>query len=124
MLASDLPRAHAAAKLRQDAEKYLPTLTKASLAERLFEQFGLNKRKAQDMVESFFDEIFNALVLGESVKLSGFGNFQLHDKSERPGCNPKTEEEISIAARRFVAFQASQKVKGMVGEAQLQASAG
>lgn len=103
--------------MRQEAEKELPTLTKAELAELLFEQVGLNKREAKDMVETFFDEIRNALERGEAVKLSGFGNFQLRDKPQRPGRNPKTGEEIPITARRVVTFHASQKLKGMVEEA-------
>src|SRR3954466_5568181 len=102
------------AKARQEAEKPLPALTKAELAELLFEQVGLNKREAKDMVETFFDEIRDALERGESVKLSGFGNFQLRDKPRRPGRNPKTGEEIPITARRVVTFHASQKLKGMV----------
>ena len=80
-LAADLHRAMLVAKVRQEAEKDLPTLTKAELAELLFEQVGLNKREAKDMVETFFDEIRNALERGEAVKLSGFGNFQLDRKS-------------------------------------------
>ena len=100
----------------EEAEKALPTLTKAELAELLFEQVGLNKREAKDMVETFFDEIRNALERGEAVKLSGFGNFQLRDKPQRPGRNPKTGEEIPITARRVVTFHASQKLKGMVEE--------
>ncbi|SDF69779.1 integration host factor subunit alpha [Duganella sp. OV458] len=115
-LAADLHRAMQVARVRQDAEKDLPTLTKAELAELLFEQVGLNKREAKDMVETFFDEIRNALERGEAVKLSGFGNFQLRDKPQRPGRNPKTGEEIPITARRVVTFHASQKLKGMVEE--------
>ena len=114
VLAADLDRAVQEAKARSQAEKELPTLTKAELAELLFEQVGLNKREAKDMVETFFDEIRNALERGESVKLSGFGNFQLRDKPQRPGRNPKTGEEIPITARRVVTFHASQKLKGMV----------
>jgi integration host factor subunit alpha len=114
VLAADLDRAVQEAKARTQAEKELPTLTKAELAELLFEQVGLNKREAKDMVETFFDEIRNALERGESVKLSGFGNFQLRDKPQRPGRNPKTGEEIPITARRVVTFHASQKLKGMV----------
>jgi integration host factor subunit alpha len=114
ILAADLNRAVKEAQARTQAEKDLPTLTKAELAELLFEQVGLNKREAKDMVETFFDEIRNALERGESVKLSGFGNFQLRDKPQRPGRNPKTGEEIPITARRVVTFHASQKLKGMV----------
>ncbi|SNU84189.1 integration host factor subunit alpha [Pandoraea anapnoica] len=91
-----------------------PTLTKAELAELLFEHVGLNKREAKDMVEAFFESIRDALESGDSVKLSGFGNFQLRDKPQRPGRNPKTGEAIPIAARRVVTFHASQKLKTMV----------
>lgn len=117
VLDADLNRAMLEARARLQAEKELPTLTKAELAELLFEQVGLNKREAKDMVETFFDEIRNSLERGESVKLSGFGNFQLRDKPQRPGRNPKTGEEIPITARRVVTFHASQKLKGMVDDA-------
>ncbi|HEX4985667.1 MAG TPA: integration host factor subunit alpha [Burkholderiales bacterium] len=90
------------------------TLTKADLADLLFEKVGLNKREAKDMVESFFEEVRMALEGGDGVKLSGFGNFQLRDKPQRPGRNPKTGEEIPITARRVVTFHASQKLKAMV----------
>lgn len=90
------------------------TLTKAELADLLFEQVGLNKREAKDMVEGFFEEIRTALERGDSVKLSGFGNFQLRDKPQRPGRNPKTGEEIPITARRVVTFHASQKLKDQI----------
>ncbi len=113
-LSVDLKRAMREAQARSQAEKNLPTLTKAELGELLFEQVGLNKREAKDMVETFFDEIRDALERGESVKLSGFGNFQLRDKPQRPGRNPKTGEEIPITARRVVTFHASQKLKGLV----------
>ncbi len=92
------------------------TLTKAELADLLFEKVGLNKREAKDMVESFFEEIRIQLEKGESVKLSGFGNFQLRDKPQRPGRNPKTGVEIPITARRVVTFHPSQKLKSMVEE--------
>ncbi len=92
----------------------MTTLTKADLAELLFEKVGLNKREAKDVVESFFDEIRLALEKGDIVKLSGFGNFQLRDKPQRPGRNPKTGEEIPITARRVVTFHASQKLKANV----------
>ena len=90
------------------------TLTKAELADLMFEKVGLNKREAKDMVESFFEEIRLALEKGDSVKLSGFGNFQLRNKPQRPGRNPKTGEEIPITARRVVTFHASQKLKALV----------
>jgi len=90
------------------------TLTKAELAELLFERVGLNKRESKDMVETFFEEIRDALERGDSVKLSGFGNFQLRDKPQRPGRNPKTGEAIPISARRVVTFHASQKLKALI----------
>ena len=90
------------------------TLTKAELADLLFDKVGLNKREAKDMVEAFFDEVRLALEKGDSVKLSGFGNFQLREKPPRPGRNPKTGEEIPITARRVVTFHASQKLKAAV----------
>jgi len=114
VLAADLDRALLESKARNQAEKSLPTLTKAELAEMLFEHVGLNKREAKDMVETFFAEIRDALERGEAVKLSGFGNFQLRDKPQRPGRNPKTGEAIPITARRVVTFHASQKLKSMV----------
>ena len=93
------------------------TLTKAELADFLFEKVGLNKREAKDMVETFFEEIRAALENGDSVKLSGFGNFQLRNKPQRPGRNPKTGEEIPITERRVVTLHASQKLKALVQKA-------
>jgi integration host factor subunit alpha len=90
------------------------SLTKADLAESLFHELGLNKRKAKEIVELFFEEIRVALERGHVVKLSGFGNFQLRDKSERPGRNPKTGEEIPVLARRVVTFHPSQKLHEMI----------
>ena len=91
-------------------------LTKADIAERLFEEVGLNKREAKEIVELFFDEIKNALQSGEQVKISGFGKFELRDKSGRPGRNPKTGEEIPITPRRVVTYRTGQKLKAR-GEA-------
>ena len=85
-------------------------LTKAALAEKLFEELGLNKREAKEIIESFFEEIRKALESEEQVKLSGFGNFDLRVKKERPGRNPKTGEEIPISARRVVTFRPGQKL--------------
>lgn len=89
-------------------------LTKADMAERLFEELGLNKREAKELVEQFFEEIRSALEDGRQVKLSGFGNFDLREKNERPGRNPKTGEEIPISARRVVTFRSGQKLKARV----------
>ncbi|MBD3670381.1 MAG: integration host factor subunit alpha [Gammaproteobacteria bacterium] len=89
-------------------------LTKAEMAERLFEELGLNKREAKELVEMFFEEIRQALEHGQQVKLSGFGNFDLREKGQRPGRNPKTGEEIPITARRVVTFRPGQKLKARV----------
>ena len=89
-------------------------LTKADMAEKLFEELGLNKREAKELVELFFEEIRAALEHGRQVKLSGFGNFDLREKNERPGRNPKTGEEIPISARRVVTFRSGQKLKARV----------
>ena len=92
----------------------MTALTKADLAEMLFDELGLNKREAKEIVELFFEEIRSALENNEQVKLSGFGNFDLRDKSTRPGRNPKTGEEIPISARRVVTFKPGQKLKAKV----------
>src|SRR3972149_9407327 len=89
-------------------------LTKADLAEKLFEELGLNKREAKELVETFFEQVRNSLSSGSQVKLSGFGNFDLRDKNQRPGRNPKTGEEIPICARRVVTFRPGQKLKARV----------
>lgn len=91
-----------------------PALTKAQLAELLFEQIGLNKRESKDMVDAFFDLIVQSLIDGKDVKLSGFGNFQIRTKAPRPGRNPRTGEEIPIEARRVVTFHASSKLKEQI----------
>jgi len=90
------------------------SLTKAEIADRLYEELGFNKREAKEIVELFFEEIRSCLEANEHVKLSGFGNFELRDKSERPGRNPKTGEEIPISARRVVTFRPGQKLKARV----------
>ena len=92
----------------------MTALTKSEMAERLFEELGLNKREAKEIVELFFEEIRSCLEGNEQVKLSGFGNFDLRDKSQRPGRNPKTGEEIPISARRVVTFRPGQKLKARV----------
>ena len=89
-------------------------LTKADLAEQLFDELGLNKREAKELVENFFEEIRGALEAGQQVKLSGFGNFDLREKNQRPGRNPKTGEEIPISPRRVVTFRPGQKLKARV----------
>ncbi len=87
------------------------TVTKARLAEALFDEVGFNKREAKELIDQFFEEIRLSLEAGEAVKISGFGSFLLRDKKSRPGRNPKTGEEVPISARRVVTFRASQKLK-------------
>lgn len=93
-----------------------PALTKAQLAEMLFEQIGLNKRESKDMIDAFFDLVAHSLVEGHDVKITGFGNFQIRTKAPRPGRNPRTGEPIPIEARRVVTFHASQKLKEQIQE--------
>ena len=89
-------------------------LTKAEMAERLFEEVGLNKREAKEFVDAFFDALRDGLERGRSIKLSGFGNFDLRQKNQRPGRNPKTGEEIPISARTVVTFRPGQKLRERV----------
>src|SRR3984885_12175119 len=91
-----------------------PTLTKAELAELLFDRIGLNKRESKDIVEAFFDLLHEALVKGNEVKLSGFGNFTIREKGSRPGRNPRTGESVPIKARNVVTFHSSHKLKAIV----------
>lgn len=90
------------------------TLTKADLAEQLSDKVGLNNREAKEMIEAFFEEISDCLESGEEVKLAGFGVFNMRDKPERPGRNPKTGEAVPISARRVVTFHASGGLKDAV----------
>lgn len=92
----------------------MSALTKADIAENLYEVVGFNKREAKEIVELFFEEIRSSLENGNPVKISGFGNYNLRDKNERPGRNPKTGVEIPIKARRVVTFRAGQKLKSRV----------
>ena len=89
-------------------------LTKFDIVKSLNDEIGLNKREAKELVDSFFDNIKKLLSQGQEVKLSGFGNFQLKDKSSRPGRNPRTGENVEITARRVVTFKSGQKLKESV----------
>ena len=100
-----------------------PALTKAQLADLLFDQIGLNKRESKEMVDAFFELISQSLVTGEDVKLSGFGNFQIRTKAPRPGRNPRTGELIPIQARRVVTFHASTKLKEQIQSGETSSSA-
>ncbi len=81
------------------------------MAESLFNELGLSRTEARELVESFFEEQAASLAVGEQVKLSGFGTFDLRDKKERPGRNPQTGEKVTISARRVVTFRPGDKLK-------------
>ena len=87
------------------------TITKADIVDYLNNELGLNKSDCKILIEDFFDEIKNSLINNEEVKLSGFGNFELINKKERPGRNPKTGEDVTITARRVVTFRAGNKLR-------------
>ncbi len=84
------------------------------MADSLVNELGLSGTEARELVELFFEELTASLAAGNQVKLSGFGNFDLRDKNERPGRNPKTGEKIPISARRVVAFRPGEKLKARV----------
>lgn len=90
------------------------TLTKAQMTECLMQKFDWTKQEARAFVEAFFDNIARHLEEGKMVKLSGFGNFELKDKSMRPARNPRTGEEVMVSARRVVTFRAGQKCRGRI----------
>ena len=98
-------------------------LTKAEIAEALFNQLGLNKREARELVDLFFEEIRAALATGEQVKLSGFGNFDLRDKNQRPGRNPKTGEKVEVPPKKIPYFKPSKELKDFVNNEAAQAAA-
>ena len=92
----------------------MTTLTKADLAKHLDDEIGLTNRESKEIVELFFQYISDALVKGQQVKISGFGNFSVRDKDTRPGRNPRTGEEVPVSARRVVTFHSGQKLKARV----------
>ena len=92
----------------------MAALTKAEMAEALFDQLGLNKREARELVDLFFEEIRAALSSGEQVKLSGFGNFDLRDKNRRPGRNPKTGEKVAIPEKKAPHFKPGLELRSRV----------
>ena len=89
-------------------------LTKADMAEKLYEELGLNKREAKELVEMFFEEVRTALEAGDQVKLSGFGNFDLRDKNERPGRNPKTGDSVALAGKYVPHFKPGKELRDRV----------
>ena len=98
------------------------TLTKAAMADRLFEELGLNKREAKEIVELFFEEIRGSLERNEQVKLSGFGNFDLRDKKQRPGRNPKTGTPVALSGKYVPHFKPGKELRDRVNEGMLSES--
>jgi len=92
-------------------------MTKADLVEIIFEKVGLSKKEAQDIIEIIFDTVKDAFVAGESVKIPGFGTFNVRQKSSRRGRNPQTGEELEITPRRVLTFKASNQLKSIVEDA-------
>ena len=90
------------------------TLTKAELTESLAQHAAIQKGEAKDLVDDVFEEVRRTLQSGDEVKISGFGNFELKDKNQRPGRNPKTGEDVAIQARRVVTFKPGQKLKDRI----------
>ena len=92
------------------------TITKLDLVNHLNQKMGLNKVESKELVEAFFDEIKKSLLNNEEVKISGFGNFKILNKKERPGRNPRTGKPAVISARKVVTFKPSFFIKNKVNE--------
>ncbi|GLR80616.1 integration host factor subunit alpha [Azospirillum sp. TSH100] len=94
------------------------TVTRAQLSEAVYQEVGLSRNESADLVETVLDEISDALARGEMVKISSFGSFQVRQKGERIGRNPKTGEEVPILPRRVLVFRASHVLKNRINEVQ------
>ncbi|HHF4300914.1 TPA: integration host factor subunit alpha [Haemophilus influenzae] len=92
----------------------MATITKLDIIEYLSDKYRLSKQDTKNVVENFLEEIRLSLESGQDVKLSGFGNFELRDKSSRPGRNPKTGDVVPVSARRVVTFKPGQKLRARV----------
>ncbi len=92
----------------------MTTLTKADIVESIAERTEMDRADIKKLVDGTFEEIRKSLESGENVRISGFGNFLLRDKSVRPGRNPKTGKEVDISARRVVSFKSGQKLRARV----------
>ena len=90
------------------------TLTRADLSETLHRNIGLSRTESADMVNNVLDLVADALVEGQSVKLSSFGTFMVRSKRARMGRNPKTGEEVPITPRRVLVFRPSQVMKNII----------
>ena len=96
------------------------TITRADLADAVYEQVGLSRNESADLVETVLEEVSNTLVSGENVKISSFGSFSIRQKGERIGRNPKTGVEVPILPRKVLVFRASHVLKDCINEAQVQ----
>lgn len=92
------------------------TITRADLAESVYEQVGLSRNESADLVEAVLDEVSATLVKGENVKISSFGSFSVRQKNERVGRNPKTGVEVPIKPRKVIVFRASHVLKDRINE--------
>lgn len=92
------------------------TVTRAQLSEAVYQEVGLSRNESADLVESVLEEISDALARGEMVKISSFGSFQIRQKGQRVGRNPKTGEEVPILPRRVLVFRASHVLKNRINE--------
>ncbi len=92
------------------------TVTRADLAEAVYEEVGLSRNESSELVEAVLDEISDALVSGDNVKLSSFGSFSVREKGERIGRNPKTGEEVPISSRKVLVFRASHVLKDRIAQ--------
>jgi integration host factor subunit alpha len=90
------------------------TVTRANLSDAVYQEVGLSRKESEELVDSVLNEISDALVRGEKVKLSSFGSFMVRQKGERVGRNPKTGEEAPILPRRVLIFRASHALKERV----------
>ena len=86
-------------------------MTKADLVERIFEKIGLSKKEALEIIEILFDTMKQTFVEGESMKISGFGTFNVRQKMARRGRNPKTGDDLEISPRKVITFKASNQLK-------------
>lgn len=92
------------------------TVTRAQLTEAVYKQLGLSRNESSQLVESVIEEICAALARGETVKMSSFGSFNIRDKKERIGRNPKTGEEVPIEPRRVLSFRPSHVLKDQIDQ--------
>ena len=97
------------------------TVTRAQLSEAVYQEVGLSRNESADLVESVLEEISDALARGEMVKISSFGSFQIRQKGQRVGRNPKTGEEVPILPRQVLVFKPSNVLKAKINKSMVQA---